>query len=269
MSTTALKLVALALMLLDHIHQFIPGIPMVFTWLGRLSAPLFVFACVWGIYHTHNRLHYLTRLYLWGVAMSVGDWVITALCPTGYGTPFNNIFVTLFLIAFVVTLLECYQKKQWKQANLLLALLIVCQVAGQLAVSLLMHQLSPDGALLDVLPGNPYLLAIIPAAIFPNLLFCEGGIFFVALGVALYFCRNSKKTLSVVYVAFCALFFFFAFREPYVENLFYGNFQWMMLAALPLMLCYNGQPGRGYRRLFYVFYPAHIFVLYVLGSFLR
>ena len=31
------------------------------------------------------------------------------------------------------------------------------------------------------------------------------------------------------------------------------------------MLLYNGERGRGYQKLFYVFYPAHVYILYALS----
>ena len=44
MSTTMLKWVALVLMLLDHLGEFFPqSVPLWFRWLGRMSAPLFLF----------------------------------------------------------------------------------------------------------------------------------------------------------------------------------------------------------------------------------
>ena len=41
--------------------------------------------------------------------------------------------------------------------------------------------------------------------------------------------------------------------------------QWMMIAALPLLLSYNNRPGprtKFSKYFFYVFYPLHIFILY-------
>ena len=35
--------------------------------------------------------------------------------------------------------------------------------------------------------------------------------------------------------------------------------------AAPLMLWYNAQRGRGHKALFYVFYPAHVYVFYALS----
>lgn len=44
MSTSALKWTALVLMVLDHLGEFFPGqIPLWFRYLGRMSAPLFLF----------------------------------------------------------------------------------------------------------------------------------------------------------------------------------------------------------------------------------
>ena len=52
------------------------------------------------------------------------------------------------------------------------------------------------------------------------------------------------------------------------QFLFHQAYQWMEIFALPLMLCYNGQKGRGYKYLFYIFYPAHVAVLFYLGNLL-
>ena len=42
-------------------------------------------------------------------------------------------------------------------------------------------------------------------------------------------------------------------------------YQWMEIFSIPLMLLYNGERGRGYQKLFYVFYPAHVYILYALS----
>ena len=58
LSSTALKEIALALMLLDHIHYFFAftgAVPEWFSMLGRVSAPLFLFCTVEGFAHTRDR----------------------------------------------------------------------------------------------------------------------------------------------------------------------------------------------------------------------
>ena len=152
--------------------------------------------------------------------------------------------------------MELYQQKQKKQANILLSILILCQIVPFFLTGIL-YQLTGNG-----------IVAVIPGAVFPNLLMCEGSIIFVALGVCLYFTRNSKKWLSIGYCLFCLLFFLPSALSGSLDSLLLYDYQWMMVGSLPLMLLYNGQKGRGLKWLFYIFYPAHIFILYWIGSLL-
>lgn len=71
---------------------------------------------------------------------------------------------------------------------------------------------------------------------------------------------------------------FYLFREkPVVKAvsfsaanvLCYGGLQNYAILSLVPILCYNGKRGPGMKYLFYVFYPAHLLVLYWLRFFLR
>ena len=44
--------------------------------------------------------------------------------------------------------------------------------------------------------------------------------------------------------------------------------QFFMVLALPFMLAYNRRRGRGWKWFFYIFYPAHAFILFYLGNFI-
>lgn len=255
MTSTALKLIALFLMFLDHIYEFIGNAPMWLTYLGRLSAPLFLFCMAWGIFYTHDRKKYLFNMYLWGVGMAIGDVVVGLLVPNAKTPPLNDIFVTLFLIGFVVDIIEKYRAGEKKSATKLLLLLIAFQIISTLLVPFAFGT------------GISTLMVLI-SAVFPSLLFCEGSVLWVALGVAIYFSRKSKLWLSIVFTLF-SVFTLVSMPDSFTyETMFITSPQWMMIGALPLMLCYNGQKGRGYKWLFYIFYPAHIFLLCWLGSFL-
>ncbi|HIU15864.1 MAG TPA: Tat pathway signal protein, partial [Candidatus Ventricola intestinavium] len=48
-------------------------------------------------------------------------------------------------------------------------------------------------------------------------------------------------------------------------QMFTTYYEWYGVFAVIPMLCYNGKRGRGYKALFYAFYPAHIYVLYGLS----
>lgn len=256
MTTTGLKLLALGLMFCDHIFEFINGTPIWLTWLGRLSAPLFLFCMVWGLHYTHDRMRYLKGLYLWGVGMGAGDAALGLLVPGAKTAPTNNIFVTFLLVGMIVTIAEGFRLGGNRaQAKKLLLLLILAQVVSFVLVPLIVWGV-PQWE-------NAYVL---PAALLPSVLFCEGGPLWVVLGVAIYYTKEKKMWLTACYLAFSLLWIVMAGAPVTPDTLLYENYQWMMAGALPLLLCYNGKKGKGLKRLFYVFYPAHIFLLCWLGS---
>ena len=117
MNTTNMKLLALILMLFDHVAEFIPGMPIWFHWIGRISAPIFFFCTVWGLYYTHDRKKYLGRLYVSGAAMGIIVYIFNNCCPNPQRYITNNIFVTLFLIGCISMMIEKWKedrKKGWK-----------------------------------------------------------------------------------------------------------------------------------------------------------
>ena len=77
-----LKWVALVLMLLDHLGEFFPqSVPLWFRWLGRMSAPLFLFCLAQGLEKTRSRPRYLKRLWTGSVVMGLGSFALTLLFP--------------------------------------------------------------------------------------------------------------------------------------------------------------------------------------------
>ena len=101
---TQLKTIALALMVLDHIHyffEFTGCIPTVFSMLGRLSAPLFLFCTVEGFAHTHDRKRYFIRIWAIGAAMAALEFLMIYAKAFRRGDgfyPLNAIFQDLSLI---------------------------------------------------------------------------------------------------------------------------------------------------------------------------
>ena len=49
------------------------------------------------------------------------------------------------------------------------------------------------------------------------------------------------------------------------QGLLSEHIQWMMMFAVVPIAVYNGQKGKDRRYLFYVFYPTHLLVLYLLA----
>ena len=258
MSSFALKLVALFFMLLDHIYEFFGFtgvVPLWFTWLGRLSAPIFTFCMAQGIFYTRSRKAYLLRMYLFSIAMSAGNWLITALLPNGSGGIPNNIFACLLLGAAIIVCMEEIAKDRQKGQQIWMVFIGI-ELAGFFIGDFLSRAGQTAAArLLQILVPTP--------------LTVEGGVFLVILGPLFYYFRLSKTKTAFMYLIF-SLGLCLSSSMAWVSlglsfwDAFFGvHYQWMMVFALPLLWCYNGQKGRySLKYYFYLFYPLHIWFLY-------
>ena len=68
---------------------------------------------------------------------------------------------------------------------------------------------------------------------------------------------------SIVYLLFCIA----QYSDEWLNG--EGGFptQWFMVLALPFILRYNGERGKSFKYFFYIFYPAHTFLLFYLANF--
>ncbi|MDD3192607.1 MAG: TraX family protein [Oscillospiraceae bacterium] len=265
MSSFALKITALLLMLLDHIYQFFAFtgmIPIWFTWIGRLSAPIFYFCMAQGLAYTHSRKIYLARMYLFSVVMASGNLLLTAILP---GAPSgdipNNIFGSLLLGAVIIVCMEQMAKDRQKGQ-----LLWMYFLGFELASFFIGDMLTRAGQTVA---------AQILRILVPTPLTVEGGVFFVLLGPLFYYFRLSKKKTAMMYLVFSlglcltSSIAWYALGMSVWDAFFRVQYQWMMVFALPFFWCYNGKKGKySLKYLFYLFYPLHIWALYALSTLL-
>lgn len=251
-----LKIIGLILMVFDHVHEFFDysgNIPIAFKWVGRIVAPIFIFMAVEGYTHTKSKKKYMLRLYLASLIMSIGNFVI----PNYFSRPdnmalMNNIFATLFMITVYLSILDFIIKaiKERKGLKVLLGIFLFIAPA---ALGILL--------ILGLSSGNMFL--VYAALIIPTPIFVEGGPILILFGIALYLLRQNKKGLIIVFSIMSLSLMFTG--ELSISGLFMKNYQWMMIFAAPFLYFYNGKKGIGMKYLFYIFYPAHIYLFYIIS----
>lgn len=242
MTTFAIKIVALLLMTIDHIALYFESAPVWFRYLGRLSYPLFLFCMVWGYKYTRNRKIYLIRLYLMSVFMTIFGYTIDYYMPTEYGYGNHNIFAPMFIVCVLITTIETFQTNR-KKGTILLGIILAVQM------------------LYYILPLGRYFSGDIVTGIIPNLYINEYGLDFIILGVLMYFSKEDTSLFAPMYILFCIA----QFSAEMIEGV--GTSQWLMIFALPFMLKYKNEKGRSMKYFFYVFYPAHTFILFYVANF--
>ncbi|MDR1567563.1 MAG: conjugal transfer protein TraX [Streptococcaceae bacterium] len=240
-----LKILGITLMLLDHTHQMFAhvGAPVWLTMVGRLVAPIFLFLSAEGFHYTHSKYRYMGNLL-------VGFWICNLLfyfLPQALPNPnillMNSIFGTLFLGLVFMWIADGLFGKTKYIKTALIALLITIILS---AIPLL---------LLSMPTINPTLVLLCTLFI-PTLATVEGGISFVLLAMFLYLFRE-KRVLQYLTIALLSGFSFLTSRD---------SGQWMMIFSIIPLMCYNGNKGRSDKWFFYIFYPAHILILYLIST---
>ena len=135
---TALKTIALVLMVMDHIHyffEFTGVVPEWFSMLARLSAPLFLFCTVEGFAHTHDRRRYFLRIWAIGTAMGTVEFfmIYAGAFRRGDGFyPMNAIFQDLMLLCIIWQGIDWLRQRRFVRGALAAAMPIlwpICIVA--------------------------------------------------------------------------------------------------------------------------------------------
>lgn len=270
-SGTTLKLLALALMVLDHIHYFFGFtglIPEWFSMLGRLSAPLFLFCTVEGFAHTHDRRRYFRRIWAISAGMGLLQFLMMyakiGVRPDGF-FPVNAICMNYAI------LIPIWQGIDWLRQKRILSgvLAVVLPLAWPFLFIILYNAV-------DALPGAwlwDSILAALGYTVLPVWLFIiDGGIAYILIGIALYLLRGRRGLQAAVFVALTMLFnFVLVYRQLATmpdfqfSQMFTQYYEWFGVLSVIPMLLYNGTRGRGLKQLFYVFYPTHVYALYALS----
>lgn len=229
-----LKLLAMALMLLDHMWATVWSVPW-FTMVGRLAFPIFAFQIVEGFYKTSDRKRYMKRVALFAL---ISEVPFNLMVADSLVYPFHQNVMVTFLIALLLM--------QWMENNRgslpkFLGVSAVCVVLG-------------------------FVLGI---ATFTD--YNHYGIFMVLLFYWSYHLpfKHLVQLLGMLYINDSMAGLVIP-MELFGRSFELGQQMFAVLALVPIWL-YDGRQGYHSKPLqyaCYAFYPVHIFVLYLLSRLL-
>ncbi|EFE91033.1 protein TraX [Oribacterium sp. oral taxon 078 str. F0262] len=239
-----LKYLALFFMLLDNAYLRF-NLNSIIHLITRFVSPLFAWLLVDGFFHTRSREKYCKRLWIAALLMQAGNLLSFFLFhERGIS---DNIFLTLALSFSIIWLFALAEER--KESALFLRI----------------------AAWLLFLLGMGLSFAGIPLG-FGSTLNLEGGLQILPLVLIAYFFRESRVKQALFYLAYCFLLFFVIYGGPTEAfsqglDMFFVNSDWMTWLVIPFFFLYNGEKGRSSafdKWFFYLFYPAHLWILLLL-----
>lgn len=218
-SQSAVKVIAVISMLIDHIGAVLLPQYYIMRKIGRLAFPLYSFLIVEGYFHTRSKYKYALRMFAF-IFISEIPFDLAFRKQLFYPDS-NNVFITLFLGFISVWCLdELIEKSKY---------------------------LAPVGLAAAVFLG--YLAEWLNG---------DYGWFGVALTVVFYIFKDFKPLVILPFTLLVFLYTgVFDGVFTHIENL-------CLFAYIPIFL-YNGTKGKvRLKYAFYVFYPAHLLIIYLL-----
>ena len=140
-----LKYLAFVSMLIDHVNNalvtpmlngegFLLHLSNLFSVLGRIAFPLFVFFIVEGFFKTRSRKRYLTTLLIFGVISEVPFDMFTS--KTFFAPYWNNMMFTLALCLVTIWLIDSLKEKLANRVIWYVVSIILVILFGLLAMGL-------------------------------------------------------------------------------------------------------------------------------------
>ncbi len=253
-----IKFLALILMFIDHVNyffEFTGRVPIIFSWIGRLAGGLFLFTMVEGYIHTSSKKKYFIRIYSMAVFMGLIKYLIQVFPPLQRGDGFypeNGIFATFAILIIIFKGIDYIREKKLFKGIVLILAPFIIQYALYFVPEVIM----------------PYAYLLVSTVI-PSPFLVEGGLYIIITGIILYLFHKNRKLQCLFYGIFVSAWMIglplIYIRPISLKLMFTQYYEWMGIFALIFMFLYNGEKGKSMKKLFYIFYPAHIYILYILS----
>lgn len=241
-SSFQLKTIAILCMLVDHIASvFQPYMGELYTPLrtiGRLSFPIFCFLIVEGFAHTSSRVCYGIRLGLFCVISE--PCFDLAFHHTWLYDEKQNVFFTLLVGFLTIWAIDAIKNRFLEKKVFLCVKILLCSCVIAIAC-MMANWLMTD--------------------------YSYRGILFICI---FYLFRNRAWVGMSLFAGINLLCGYrismieeygWQIAKPYVTNFLIQDAA--ILAILPMIL-YNGRKGRNMKWFFYLFYPVHLLLLYLI-----
>lgn len=242
LNSNQLKLIAIIAMTVDHIAwAMFDGyptalLPLVMHIIGRLTCPIMCYFIAEGYHYTRNINKYTFRLFAFAIVshfayiFASNDFVdFRSFIPFYYGNFLNQTSV-MWSLAWGLVMLRIADSKRIKSIYKVLLVILICIIT------------------------------------LPSDWSCIAALCIMAIGTNR---GDFRKQMSwmIFYVALYSLVYFFAIDKAY------GVLQMGVVLSIPVIAMYNGKRGKNpkinkfMKWFFYIFYPAHLFVIGLINYF--
>ncbi len=246
MNGNGIKLLAAALMLVDHVgFMFFPDL-LVLRYIGRAAMPLFAFMVAEGCRYTKNKVKHFLLMFLLGVACQIVYFI------ADNGSLYMSILITFSLSVLAIYALQYFKRclfgKQFKIADKILSALMLCAVVFIIWELNAVH--SVNGSEFEIDYGFWGCMLPVFAALFDFRNIPVPEKFTKAFAIAdFYYVRLAAFTVGLALLC--------AFTS--------GLNEWYAFFALIPLALYGEKKGKlPLKYFFYVFYPAHLVLLYAI-----
>ena len=236
LNSNTLRLVAVLLMVSDHIWATAMSFGNWMTYIGRMAFPIFAFQIAEGFVHTKNFKKYALRLLAFAVISEI---------------PFNLFYSSRWFNPY--------------HQNVMFTLLL-----GLLAIKVI------DNLKKDISPKNigKSLLWLALIALGGTLGFVDYGFLGVLTVVMFYLCRGYRFTPILQLIGTILINIVFFEGQVVIFDVFGKTVEipsqgFAVFSLIPIWL-YNGKKGKSSKVLqygFYAFYPVHMLILYLIKYF--
>ncbi|HAB94036.1 MAG TPA: hypothetical protein DCF49_04620 [Lachnospiraceae bacterium] len=209
--------------------------------IGRLAFPVFCFLIVEGFYHTRNRWKYLIRLLIFAAVSQVP--FVLLVFPESQKPHADTIF-TLAVGYSLIWCVDVLRRHMVGEDKLLTKLMASGEGAGAEKADFGTEKVLRLIVWTAVSAGLTY--AACRLAKWRGMDYSYGGVICILLLYLFYEVRDLAVTTAWLWLTF------------------YNHNELLAFTGFVLIRCYNGKRGRQNKYFFYLFYPGHLLLLYLI-----